>query len=260
MAELLRYAHVEIQYRCGALAVQDMNFSVEEGEILGIVGESGSGKSTVLRAAMGLLGQDGRVTKGGIFYQGTDLLRLSPKELRAVCGRELGMVFQNAGAAFCPVRTVEQQLLEAVRAHEAITRTELRKRAEELLSRFGFSDPVRVLHSYPSELSGGMQQRVGIAAAMLLHPKVLLADEPTSALDVYAQKQVLEEMQRVRDTFGTAILLVTHHLGVVRAMADQILVLKQGKTVEYGAAQSVLEAPQSAYTRQLLAAVPVLRR
>lgn len=198
------------------------------------MGESGSGKSTLIKAAMGLLGSEGRVTGGSIRYKGRDLTALPQKELRKLCGPELGYIFQSAGSAFCPIRTVGAQLYEAMREHGRISKALFEERALEMLAKLGFEDGKRILTSYPFELSGGMQQRVGIAAAMLLKPSVLLADEPTSALDVTLQKQVVEEMRMVRDTFGTAIVLVAHNLGVIGAMADNVLVLKDGKTVEYG--------------------------
>lgn len=259
MAELLRYDHVDISYN-GFLAVKDVSFTLEPGEILGIVGESGCGKSTLIKAAMGLLGSAGMVTRGDIWYKGKNLPDLPPKELRKLNGPELGMIFQSAGSSFCPIRTIGTQLYETMTEHEKISKAEFLDRAMELLGKLGFEDGKRVLGSYPFELSGGMQQRVGIAAAMLLNPSVLLADEPTSALDVSVQKQVVEEMLLVRDTFGTAIILVAHNIGVIGAMADKVLVMKNGETVEYGKTQQVLENPQADYTRALLSAVPRLRR
>ena len=259
MAEILRYDHVDISYN-GFTAVRDISFSVDEDEILGIVGESGSGKSTLIRAAMGLLGPTGLVTRGDIWYKGKNLPELSASELRRLNGPELGMIFQNAGSSFCPIRTVGAQLYESVTEHEAISRAEFRSRVMELLQKIGFENGQRILDSYPFELSGGMQQRVGIAAAMLLNPSILLADEPTSALDVSIQKQVVEEMLLVRKTFGTAIVLVTHNIGVIGAMADKVLVMKNGEMVEYGEARQVLDAPRGAYTRTLMSAVPSLRR
>ena len=259
MEEILRYDHVDIAYN-GFLAVKDVSFTVEPGEILGIVGESGCGKSTLIKAAMGLLGNDGMVTRGDIWYKGRNLPDLPPKELRKLNGPELGMIFQSAGSSFCPIRTIGTQLYETMTEHEKISKAEFLDRAMELLGKLGFEDGKRVLGSYPFELSGGMQQRVGIAAAMLLNPSVLLADEPTSALDVSVQKQVVEEMLLVRDTFGTAIILVAHNIGVIGAMADKVLVMKNGETVEYGKTQQVLENPQADYTRALLSAVPRLRR
>lgn len=259
MSEIIRYEHVDISYS-GKRVVHDANFSVQEGEILGIVGESGSGKSTLIKAAMGLLGKDGLVTRGDIWYKEKDLPDLSPKELRKICGAEIGMIFQMAGSSFCPIRTVRDQLYETVTEHKKVQKNEFEDQAQDLLSKFGFDDPKRVLDSYPFELSGGMQQRVGIASAMLLNPKILMADEPTSALDVSVQKQVVEEMLMVREMFGTTILLVTHNLGVIRAMADSMFVLHQGETMEYGKTKDILVNPQSEYTRKLLAAVPKLRR
>lgn len=259
MEELLRYDHVDISYN-GFLAVKDVSFTLEPGEILGIVGESGCGKSTLIKAAMGLLGDAGMVTRGDIWYKGKNLPDLPPKELRKRNGPELGMIFQSVGSSFCPIRTIEAQLYETMTEHEKTSKAEFLDRAMELLGKLGFEDGKRVLGSYPFELSGGMQQRVGIAAAMLLNPSVLLADEPTSALDVSVQKQVVEEMLLVRETFGTAILLVAHNIGVIGAMADKVLVMKNGEAVEYGDTRQVLGSPQAAYTRQLLSAVPRLRR
>lgn len=259
MAEVIRYDHVDISYK-GKRVVHDVSFSVEEGEILGIVGESGSGKSTLIKAAMGLLGRDGLVTRGDIWYKEMDLPDLKPREMRKLCGPELGMIFQTAGSSFCPIRTVRAQLYEFTTEHNIIKTDAFENQAMELLEKFGFEDPKRVLDSYPFELSGGMQQRVGIAAAMLLNPKILMADEPTSALDVTVQKQVVEEMLMVREKFGTSILLVTHNMGVIRAMADKVLVLHEGEIMEYGVTEEVFEHPRSVYTKKLLAAVPKLRR
>ena len=259
MAEILRYEHVDITYN-GFKAIRDVSFTVDEGEILGIVGESGSGKSTLIKAAMGLLGDTGLVTRGDIWYKGMDLPDLPARELRRLNGPELSMIFQYAGSSFCPIRTVGAQLYESMTEHENLTKEQFHARAADLLEKIGFENPQRILESYPFELSGGMQQRVGIAAAMLLNPSVLLADEPTSALDVSVQKQVVEEMLLVRETFGTAIVLVTHNIGVIRAMADKVLVMRNGETVEYGETQQVLNNPKQEYTKLLMSAVPQIRR
>lgn len=259
MEELLRYDHVDISY-LGQPVIRDVSFSLHSGEILGIVGESGSGKSTLIKAAMGLLGSEGSITGGKICYRGRLLNRLPPREMRTLCGSELGYIFQNAGSSFCPIRTVGAQLYETMKEHEKISRKDFEVQALELLGKLGFADGKRILASYPFELSGGMQQRVGIAAAMLLNPSVLFADEPTSALDVTIQKQVVEEMLMVRKTFGTAIVLVTHNLGVIGAMTDRVLVLENGRCVECGSTRQVLSQPRADYTKALLAAVPRLRR
>ncbi len=254
---LLEFSHTEIRYGRRA-AVEDLSLAVSPGEILGVVGESGSGKSTVVRAAMGLLGPEGAVTSGHILFRGQDLASFSREQLRRLRGREMGMVFQNCTAALCPIRTIWEQLREA--AGREISRQELRRRALELMERVHLDDGERILRSYPFELSGGMNQRVGIVMAMVPRPALLLADEPTSALDVTVQKQVVEELLDLRAAFGTAIVLVTHNIGVVERMADRVAVMRRGRLVEWGDRDQVLRAPRADYTRELIAAVPRLRR
>lgn len=257
--KILTYDSVEISFG-GKAVVHDVNFSLKPGEILGLVGESGSGKSTLIKAAMGLLGSDGLVTKGDILYMGKNILDIPEKEKRKVRGAKIGMIFQDAGASLCPIRTIGEQIYESMCAHKKVTRSEAKSRAMELFDKLNFKDSQRVWDSYPFELSGGMNQRAGIAIAMLMNPPILFADEPTSALDVSVQRQVVKEMLKLRELFGTAIVIVTHDIGVVRAMADTVLVLKNGKAVEYGAAEIVLDHPQDPYTKKLLEAVPKLKR
>ncbi len=257
--KILEYDSVEVSFD-GKPVVTNVSFSLESGEILGLVGESGSGKSTLIKAAMGLLGSNGMVTRGDIFYKKQNILDISEREKRKIRGAQIGMIFQDAGASLCPIRTIGEQIYESMRAHKKVTRKEAKDYAMKLFEKLNFKDSKRVWDSYPFELSGGMNQRAGIAIAMLMNPPILFADEPTSALDVTVQKQVVTEMIHLRELFGTAIVIVTHDIGVVRAMADTILVLKDGKTVEYGNAKDVLNHPQSAYTQQLLSAVPVLQR
>lgn len=259
MESILEYSSVEICFH-GRAVVHDISFSLQSGEILGIVGESGSGKSTIMKAAMGLLGKNGMVTRGDIWFQGKNLPDLSEREMRRIRGQEMGMIFQDCGASLCPVNTIGSQIYDSMSAHGAITRMEAKEKALSLFQLLNFKDGQRIWNSYPFELSGGMNQRVGIALAMLMNPTVLLADEPTSALDVSVQKQVIQEMLRLRELFGTAILLVTHDIGVISAMADRILVLKDGDIMEYGSKDNVLNRPEHTYTKMLLAAVPRLRR
>lgn len=261
---VLTYSHVDVSFN-GDTVVHDVSFSLTAGEILGIVGESGSGKSTLLRAAMGLLGPTGLVTRGDIWFCGADgskldIPDLAGEELRRVRGAGIGMVFQDAGASLVPIRTIGAQIVESLRAHGSVSADEARARALALFDSLGFEDAERIWDSYPFELSGGMNQRAGIAIAMLLEPRVLLADEPTSALDVAVQKQVIQELRGLRDGFGTAIVVVTHDIGVVEAMADEVLVMSEGRVVEHGSAERVLGHPQQEYTKRLLAAVPRLRR
>ena len=257
--KILTYDSVEISFG-GKAVVHDVSFSLEHGEILGLVGESGSGKSTLIKAAMGLLGSDGLVTRGDIRYMDQNILDIPEKEKRKIRGAGIGMIFQDAGASLCPIRTIGEQIYESMRAHTKITRSEAKTRAMDLFDKLNFKDSQRVWDSYPFELSGGMNQRAGIAIAMLMNPPILFADEPTSALDVSVQRQVVKEMLKLRELFGTAIVIVTHDIGVVRAMADTVLVLKNGKTIEYGTADRVLDHPQDPYTRKLLEAVPKLQR
>ena len=258
MNSLLRVEHVTISYN-GKPMVEDVSFEVKQGEILGIVGESGSGKSTIIKAIMGLLGEEGLVTRGDIWYKGENLTDMSEKKLRKLLGTEIGMVFQDCKAALCPVRTIGAQIYEAVSEHEKISK-EARKRAGEIMKKIGLDDSDRVLDSYPFELSGGMNQRVGICTAMILHPNLLLADEPTSALDVTVQKQVAEELLFMRKTYNTAMILVTHNIGVVRMMADRILVLQNGQAREYGETEAVLDHPKDPYTKKLMSSVLHLKR
>ena len=215
--KILTYDSVEISFD-GEAVVHDVSFSLTPGEILGLVGESGSGKSTLIKAAMGLLGSGGLVTRGDICYMGQNILDISEKEKRKIRGAGIGMIFQDAGASLCPIRTIGDQIYESMRAHKKVSRNEAKDRAMELFEKLNFKDSQRVWDSYPFELSGGMNQRAGIAISMLMNPPILLA------------------------------------------MADTVLVLKNGKMVEYGEAKKVLNHPQDPYTKKLLAAVPRLKR
>lgn len=270
---LLSYDHVDIAYN-GATAIHNVCFAIDKGEILGIVGESGSGKSTLLKAAMGLLGPDGMVAQGDIRYSGKSvpegdgcpasspdisLVDIPEKRLRALCGPELGMVFQDCLAALTPIRHIGDQVYESLAAHGSLSRAEADARMVGLLRHLNFEEPERVLGCYPFELSGGMGQRVGIAMAMLQTPKVLLADEPTSALDVVSQRQVIDELSRLREDCDTAIVLVAHNIGVIRILADKVVVLEDGIVRESGPTAQVLHDPSCAYTRELLAATPRLK-
>ena len=263
MSNILEYRNVDIHYGKKQV-IENVLLSMKPGEILGIVGESGSGKSTLIRAAMGLLGEGGTVTQGQILYQGTnatiDMTQIHGEEMRRLRGAEIGMIFQNAGASLCPIRTIEEQLYEAVLEHESISKGEIRDRALELFEQLRFTNGEQILKSYPFEFSGGMNQRVGIVLAMVLRPRLLLADEPTSALDVTVQLQVLREMKKLRDMYGTSIVLVTHNSGVVNYLADHVAVMHQGKLVEYGTKEDVLNHPQDAYTKKLIGSVLHLKR
>ena len=255
---LLTYDHVDISYN-GVAVVHDVSFSVMPGEVVCIVGESGSGKSTLVKAAMGQLGASGLVTRGDIWYAGRSIPDLPARDLRRLCGDDFALVFQDCLASLTPIRCIGDQVYEGLASHRQVTREECDEKAAEMFAKLGLEDPARVLRSYPFELSGGMGQRVGIAIALLSGPRVLFADEPTSALDVIAQAQVVELLGRVNEELGTTVVLVTHNMGVVRALADHVLVLRDGDAVEFGPAHRVLECPEAAYTRELLDAAPRLQ-
>lgn len=257
--QILEVEHLQVCY-AGKPVLEDVSLNLDRGRILGIVGESGSGKSTLMKAAMGLLGNDGAVTGGSIFYKGKNISKLKGEELRNLRGPEMGMIFQNTAASLCPIRTIESQLYEAVLQHEKITRKEIKERAMDMFEKLKLLDGERILKSYPFELSGGMNQRVGILMAMILRPELLLCDEPTSALDVTVQAQVVREMMKMRELFGTTIALVTHNIGVVDYMADKVAVMYQGRLVEYGDTKQVIHHPQEQYTRNLISAVLRIHR
>lgn len=257
MEPILTYNHVTISY-VGEDVVRDVSFTVQPGEVFAIVGESGSGKSSLLKGAMDLLGPGGLVTRGDIFFDGKNLPDLTGEERRRILGQQLAMIWQDAGAALCPIRTIGSQCIETVQAHVDRSVADIKEQSLDLFAKLGFTDGERIWQSYAFELSGGMNQRVGIAMAMLLQPQVLLADEPTSALDVYTQKQVLEEMEFLRRLYGTAVVIVTHDMAVVKAVAQQVLVLRHGRVIEQGRAAQILQQPQQAYTQELIAATPVL--
>ena len=199
--KILIYDSVEISFD-GEAVVHDVSFSLTPGEILGLVGESGSGKSTLIKAAMGLLGSGGLVTRGDICYMEQNILDISEKEKRKIRGAGIGMIFQDAGASLCPIRTIGDQIYESMRAHKKVSRNEAKDRAMELFEKLNFKDRQRVWDSYPFELSGGMNQRAGIAISMLMNPPILLADEPTSALDVSVQRQVVREMLKLNSNYN----------------------------------------------------------
>ncbi len=257
MDQILSFKNVGATF-CDVPVVHDVSFTLARGEILCIIGESGSGKTTLLRAAMGLLPPG--VPTGEIIFRGQNLLTLPERELRKIRGAKIGIVFQDSGSFFCPVRPVAEQIFESLAAHEQISRSAAKEKSLELFEKLNFDEGSRVLDCYPFELSGGMAQRVGIAAALLPEPEILLADEPTSALDPVAGKKVLREILASRELFDTAIVLVTHDIAVARDVADKILVLDRGRVAEYGPAGEILREVRSAAAKKLLAAEPVLRR
>jgi peptide/nickel transport system ATP-binding protein len=237
-------------------AVDDLSFSVQEREILAIVGESGCGKSVTALAVLGLLPPAGRIVAGSVRLAGTELAQLPLAELRAIRGKEISMVFQEPMTSLNPVFPVGRQIVEVLRRHEGMSKKAARKRAVELLSIVGIPAPERRIDDYPHQMSGGMRQRVMIAIAVACNPRVLIADEPTTALDVTIQAGTLDLMRQLRDEFGTAIVLITHDLGVVADMADRAIVMYAGRKVEEAPIDDIFDHPQHPYTRGLLGAVP----
>lgn len=254
MEEILKLENVSISYNNNTVA-EDISFSLKKGEILGVVGESGSGKSTIIKAIMSILGTGANIDKGKILFKGNNILKLSEKERLGIYGSEIAMVFQDCKSSLCPVRRIENQIYDCVKAHKNISKKEAIALGEKIMRKIGLNDTKRIMKSYPFQLSGGMNQRIGICMAMLLKPDIILADEPTSALDVTTQKQVIAEMLMLKNIFGTAMIVVSHNIGVIGKMTDNIIVLKNGRVMEYGATKDVLENPQSDYTKEILSAV-----
>ncbi|GAB4227031.1 MAG: ABC transporter ATP-binding protein [Kiloniellaceae bacterium] len=243
----------------GPRAVLDgVTFDLHEGETLCIAGESGSGKSITALSLMGLLPEGAAVTAGEAWLGERNLFTLPEREMLQVRGGEIAMIFQEPMTSLNPVMTIGTQLVEALRAHRDLSAAAARREAVDILGAVRISEPARRFRQYPHELSGGMRQRVMIAMALCCNPKVLIADEPTTALDVTIQAQILALMEDLQKQFGTAILLITHNMGVVAEMADRVLVMNQGRVVESGEAERLFAAPQDPYTRKLLAAVPKL--
>lgn len=235
--------------------VHKVSFSVQPGETVCIVGESGSGKSTMLKAIAGLLGQEGHVTGGRIEFEKRDLLQLSREEYRALRGGRIAMVYQHAGASMDPVMRIGRQFHEELKLKGKISRRESDEKAVGCMEQLLLKEPERILASYPSMLSGGTNQRVALAMAMVMEPDLILADEPTSALDVTVQAEVVKAMQNMKKVTNAAILMVTHNMGVVAQMADKVGVMQNGELVEWGTAEAVLTHPVHDYTKMLMSCV-----
>jgi peptide/nickel transport system ATP-binding protein len=240
----------------GAPILRDVSLKLEHGEVRGLVGESGAGKSTIAKALLGILPRTVRVTGGSIRFESKDLLTLPPKQLSDIMGSEISLIPQDPQTALNPGRRIEAQLTDGLRMRRGLSRQAARVRALKLLEEVHIREPERVLRSYPHELSGGMRQRVLIAAAFALEPKLVVADEPTTALDVTVQKQILRLIRGMQKAHGTGVIFVTHDLGVVAQICDTVTLLYAGKVIEEGRTAEVLSAPRHAYTKALMAAGP----
>lgn len=238
-----------------ATVVDGIDYRVEPGEVFGIAGESGSGKTMSVLALMGLLPPRAAV-EGHAVFEGRDLLHLSPRDLRRICGRELAMVFQDPMTSLHPMLSVGTQLTEHVRRHLRLSRRDAAERALELLREVRIPDPDSAVHAFPHQFSGGMRQRIAIAVALACRPTLLVADEPTTALDVTVQAGIIRLLDRLRNESGLTIVLITHDLGVLSAIADRVAVFYAGRVVEAGSRADVLSRPRHPYTRGLLDALP----
>jgi len=242
-------------------AIEEVDLALEEGEILGIVGESGSGKSVTALTVMGLLPEPAaRVAGGAVKFEGQDLLRFSELRMQRIRGPGIAMVFQEPMTSLNPVFSIGEQITETLAAHGETSGSARRDRAVEMLERVGIPSAARRLRDYPHQLSGGQRQRVMIAMALACRPKLLIADEPTTALDVTIQAQILALMQKLRAEHGTAILLITHDMGVIARIADRVAVMYAGEIVEVAAAADLLLRPMHPYARLLLATVPTTKK
>lgn len=247
--------HTYFETRRGVVkAVNGVSFNLEEGKTLGIVGESGSGKSQTAMSILQLFQKNQRIVDGSITFDGKVLSEMNKKELFGIRGNEISMIFQEPMTSLNPVFTVQNQLVEALQLHQDMDKKAAKKRASDLLEAVKIPDPRRVLKQYPHQLSGGMSQRVMIAMALACNPKLLIADEPTTALDVIIQAEILKLMNELKDKFNTSILFITHDLGVISKMADDVIVMHGGKIVESGPIRSIFKNATHPYTRRLMAA------
>lgn len=253
---MLEIKDLTIQYGDKLPVVENFSLSLKKGEIITIVGESGSGKSTVLSSILGLLPNGGKIISGDIIYNGESMLSKSLNQWRELRGTEITMISQDSGGTLNPIRKIGKQFVEYIQTHSKMSAKEAEEKAKDMFSKVNLPDPEIIMKSYPHQLSGGMKQRVGIAMALTFHPKIILGDEPTSALDVITQAQIVKEIMDLRKKFDTSIIMVTHNLGVAAYISDKIIVMQNGKIVDAGNKNEVIENPKSEYTKKLLEAVP----
>ncbi|ATA25517.1 hypothetical protein BIY26_07010 [Brenneria goodwinii] len=260
MSDLLRVENLQVGLASGGKRLlHDISFSLPRHACLGIVGESGSGKSLTCRALMGLLG--GQFTQSGqAWLNGTDLLTQTPDAMRRLRGKTIGIILQHPMSAFDPLQTLGGQMVETFRVHLALDKRAARELALEMMRLVRLRDAARLFDKYPSQISGGMLQRVMIAIALALEPQLLIADEPTTALDSVTQYDIMQEFRAIRERLGTTLIFISHDFGVVNHIADRVLVMHQGRAVEQGDVQQVLRQPQHRHTRYLVASRQALQR
>jgi peptide/nickel transport system ATP-binding protein len=258
---LLEVKHLRVEFptRRGVLtAIDDISFSIAPGEVLGVVGESGAGKSITGTAIIGLLEPPGRIAKGEILLNGRRIDNLGYDEMRKIRGNEIGAVFQDPLTSLNPLYTVGRQLMETIQTHTDMNEAAARKRAVELLAETGIPAPDKRVDHYPHQFSGGMRQRVVIALALAVNPKLVVADEPTTALDVSIQAQIIQLLKKLCREHGTAVMLVTHDMGVIAETADRVAVMYAGRIAEIGPVADVIHKPQHPYTKGLMGSIPVM--
>lgn len=260
MAKLLEIKDLHVEYKTGratAKALNGINLSIDKGEALGLVGETGAGKTTIALSALNLLPQDvGNVTGGSITFDGKSVLDMNEKSLEAMRGNKISMIFQNPLSSLNPLFTVGEQISMVLRKHENLNKKDALKKAEGLLEMVGIAK--YRLEDYPHQFSGGMRQRVGIAAALACNPELLIADEPTTALDVTIQAQILELIKELQKQRSSSLLMITHNLGIIAELCQKVAVIYAGTIIEYGTVKAVFTNPQHWYTKGLLGAIPNL--
>lgn len=251
MTNLIEYRHIDLYYQ-NQPVLKDICLNIPKNKTIAIVGQSGSGKSTLLKLTMQLLGKDAILQNGHILFDDQELLSLNSRSWQTIRGKQIGMIFQNASQYFDPRKKIKDQYIEVLYKHFKIDKDQALETAQKQLRQVSLTDPDSVLEKYPFELSGGMAQRVAIAMALSLKPKLLLADEPTSALDVVSQKQILEEFRLIKEKEEMTIMIVTHNMAVANYLADYIAVMNHGEIVEFGTHDQMMYAPQHPYTQLLL--------
>lgn len=257
----VRDLRVEFVTRRGSLkAIDGISFDIGKGEVLGVVGESGAGKSVTGSAVIGLIDPPGRIAGGEILLSGMRIDNLPPEEMRRIRGKRIGMIFQDPLTSLNPLYRVSEQLIETIRTHTNLSASAARKRAIDLLAEVGIPAPDKRIDSYPHEFSGGMRQRVVIALALCAEPELIIADEPTTALDVSVQAQIISLLKRLGREHGTAIMLVTHDMGVIAETADRVAVMYAGRIAEIGPVRDVVQNPLHPYAKGLMGAIPSLER
>ncbi|WHY98194.1 nickel import ATP-binding protein NikD [Peribacillus simplex] len=258
-SNVLKVSDLHVRTKDGASTlVQDINFELEKGKVLGLVGESGSGKTVTSMSILQLLDRKTTTIEGSITLQGRELNGLDDKEIREIRGKDIAFIMQNPMNSFTPVFTIGNQFIETIRSHTSLNKKQAKELAIDAMQNVNLPDPAKLLKRYPFQLSGGMLQRVMIAMAACLHPSVIIADEPTTALDVHNQLQVLRHLDKIRSDYGTSILLISHDLGVISEMADDVVVMQHGRIVETANVFELFDNPQHEYTKKLLNARLIL--